>query len=257
MKTHIKEWMELKGMSKEDLAEQTQISPKIIQKWLDEASTPSIAQLDIVSAALKVSMDDLVRKEPNETMLYENNFEEESAATDEADNKEHAFDPGEHFTFHMPLKEWIAFRKYTPDLIAKMLAAPVQVVQEWVDGTKMPSLFQVAAIAEILEVPIDDLVSSAPKEYYKTCLKKHIFETKYYSTAIRLHKWMTRRDIDHRIARVIGNKESVYMLRYAMEEPLSPSRIMGIILNPRNWDIREYMPLDSEDKYKGIDVINV
>ena len=260
MKTYIKEWMDTIGMSIDSLSNEISISPKIIQKWVDGKVTPSLAQMVIVSDAMHVPMEKLVLEEPGADALWDNPEGEEpkkpSVEEEKTDNIR-AFDPGKKFVLKIPLKEWMEFRRVTREMVSTATGIPQDVIAEWEENISNPSIFQAAAISDLLRVPLDDMITRTPKEYFGVCFHKHIFETKFYSTAVRLQKWLNRKKIENTVTRVIGNKESIYMISYSYPEPITQTKALVIILNPKNWDIREYMPLDAEDKYKDIDTIYV
>ena len=60
MKTYLKEWMESMGETPETLSEKTKLSSKMIQKWIDGTTTPSLEAMSIISKTIGVSVDTLI-----------------------------------------------------------------------------------------------------------------------------------------------------------------------------------------------------
>lgn len=68
MKTHLNEWMDHFELSVEKLGEMSGISPKIITKWLNETTTPSLAAITHISETLGITIDDIVNNTPKQAI---------------------------------------------------------------------------------------------------------------------------------------------------------------------------------------------
>lgn len=55
------------GLSQEDLAEKTGVSRQSVSKWETDASTPELEKLIQLSKIFEITLDSLVRNEPQET----------------------------------------------------------------------------------------------------------------------------------------------------------------------------------------------
>lgn len=73
MKTHLGEWMDHFELSVDELGEKSGISPKVITKWLEGKSTPSLVAINQISDTIGITIDDIVNNSPEQTMKVINN----------------------------------------------------------------------------------------------------------------------------------------------------------------------------------------
>lgn len=70
LSTHLKDWMDYYQVTSEMISFKTGMSTKVIDKFVNCETTPSIAALKIISDTIGVSMDDIIDNTP-ETKISE------------------------------------------------------------------------------------------------------------------------------------------------------------------------------------------
>ena len=66
METHLKEWMEYYGVTSDMIAFKSGMSAKVIDKYVNGETTPSLAAIKTISETIGVSIDNLVGITPSE-----------------------------------------------------------------------------------------------------------------------------------------------------------------------------------------------
>lgn len=80
--------------------------------------------------------------------------------------------------FQKRLREILKERKIRQKALAKLLGVDPTTVNDWLTGRKTPSANRLFEIADILAVPLDDLIGRTPPRNKKTKVKKKTKTTK-------------------------------------------------------------------------------
>lgn len=243
MKTYIKKWASYLGMSLDSLAEESGISSKIIQKWYDESTTPSVTQLNIISKIMDISMDKLVNIDPDDVPDL-NNFEDDDETVD----------PGKSFITNLPLKEWMDILQINPEDIFKVSGIPVDVIISWMDQKSNPTLLQTKALADMFGLSVDDLINKTPETFYDDYLQIHVFETTKFKTAVRIQNYFRSNGIKNECVVIKSEKYELFLIKYEKLIPLTMFDFFKISINPFFKDRREKEKLD-DDKYSGMQIV--
>lgn len=260
MKTYIKKWASYMGMSVESLAEASGVSQKIILKWYEDSLTPSVAQLTAISKAMNVKMDDLINVNPDDLPMEdeESNQEDKLIDFDELEKKATASpeeeDIGKRMVATIPLKEWMESLGVTIEDICEVSGIPDKVVESWINQQSNPSLLQAKVLADMFGIPVDDLMTKTPKDFYKEYLEIHMFETTKFKTAVRVQNYFRSNGIYNDCVLVRSEKYDLFIIRYEKIIPLTMWDFFKISISPTFKDRREKETLDDE-KYKGMRVV--
>lgn len=68
LSTHLKEWMEYYEVTSEMISFKTRMSVKVINKYMNCETTPSVAELQLISETIGVSIDDLLKNTPEKAI---------------------------------------------------------------------------------------------------------------------------------------------------------------------------------------------
>ena len=245
MKTFIGEWMDYMKLTPEQVGEAADISPKIIARWLKEETTPSVAQLDAVSKAIGVTMDDLTRLDPANSVVKSVDLNEE---------QENQKSSGPVVT--TMLKEWAEKFEVTAEEIAEHTKLPVESIQKWIDKTGSPSLMEASIVAASFGISVDDLLTKNPNSFYKDYLDNHYFQTKSIKVAVRVQNWLKKHRIKNEIVVFKTKENEIFMVRYTNNSALEPIDIVRISFCRRYRDSRE-KNLDASSRYKGMEVVDI
>lgn len=245
MKTFIGEWMEHFNLTSEQLGETSGISPKIITRWLREETTPSVAQLDIISKALRVSMDDLIRLNPGE-------MTNEHIDVDDEQSNRNISQP----IISTMLKEWANKFDVTADEISAQTKLPVDSIKSWMDKRTSPSLMEASIIAASFGISVDDLLTKSPDDFYADYLNNHYLETKDIKVAVRVQNWMKHHRIKNEIVVFKTKEKEIFMVRYTSKSALEPIDIIKISTRRKYRDAREKI-IDFSSRYRGMEVVNI
>ena len=75
MKTYLKEWMEHANVDSSLLAQETKVSEKMILKYMEGKPTPSLQDALLFADVLDISIDDLVKYDPNDVCSAEDELQ--------------------------------------------------------------------------------------------------------------------------------------------------------------------------------------
>ena len=285
MKTFVKEWAAYYGVAKEELGEKTGISPKTIQRWYDEETTPSVAQLTEVSKVLDVPIDDLIHMDPEKFVrdvmkLKEINPDmtdsdamilfnlkgdaERFVNENDIDFSKNKLDPGSNMLLNFRLEDWMDYANVTNEEIQEKTGIPKEVIEEWKNNSANPTIYQAIVLSSFLNVPLETLLLDSPSSYEEKDLsllndydhESHLFETGSFRTAIRFKNYLNSINIDNEmfVVRVSSVKSAYFMVLYESPLPFDVLDIMKIALNPKYKDPRE-RESSLKKKFKDLVVI--
>lgn len=251
MKTYIKKWASYLGISLDSLAEDSGVSSKIIQKWFNEELTPSVAQLSAISKVMNVPMDNLINKDPTNMDFYDDSF-----VSSDDDNKENEdlYDPGKDLVFTIALDEWMESAGITSEDICESSGIPINVIESWINHDSNPTILQAKVLADLFGIPLDDLMSKTPKNFYEDYLKIHVLETTNFKTAVRAQNYFRSNGIENECVAIQTEKYILFILRYDKLVPLTMFDFFKISINPVYRDRREKEVID-EEKYSGMHLV--
>lgn len=255
MKTYIKKWASYLGISLDSLAEDSGVSPKIIQKWFNEELTPSVAQLSAISKVMNVSMDNLIDKDPDDLEFEDPSLMgEDSLSGSEPKKEEQIDDPGKGMVATIPLQEWMNSLGITPDDIFRSSGIPTNIIVSWMEQKSNPTLLQAKVLADLFGIPVDDLMTKTPATFYEDYLQIHVFETTKFKSAVRILNYLNASGITNECVLIRAEKYDLFLIRYEKIIPLTMLDFFKISINPVYKDRREKETLD-EEKYAGMKVV--
>lgn len=246
MKTYLKEWMEYLNISAHDAAESTSLSEKMFEKWIEGSTTPSVAQLDIISRSFGIIMDDLVHTDPHSD-IYTANLNKK----DETENA-----PAKTY-----LKEWTEYVGATVEEVAEKTGIAVEKVSSWMKEETFPDIIDACKLAVSFGLTLDDFISKDPKTYYKDYLEQHYFETTKHKVAIRVSNYLNKLGISNQLVVMKYNQKDevkyLFIVRYQGTMILDPWDIVKISLQRKYRDSRERKGLNDEYRLKGMTVLDI
>lgn len=245
MKTFIGEWMDYMNITPEQLGEASGISPKNIVRWLEEKTTPSVSQLDAVSRAIGVTMDDLTRLDPANSVVK----------TVELNDEESKDDTNVPVVSTM-LKEWADKFEVTAEEISAHTKLSTESIRKWMNKESSPTLMEASVIAASFGITVDDLLTKSPNAFYNDYLDNHYFQTKNIKVAVRVQNWLKHHRIKNEIVVFKTKENEIFMIRYTNKSALEPIDLVRISLRRKYRDSRENS-MNTTSRYKGMEVIDI
>lgn len=227
MKTYFKEWMNENGYTVAEVGEKTGISPKILQKWIDKVTTPSISQLSIIVDKYSVSLDTLVfghATVDDSDDLTEEDIRLYKSMTEhghQEDSDDKSDDPGKSIKILLHIGSWMKKLGVDAHEIFHKTGIPVEYITKWVNNEDNPSVAQLLAISQVLGISVDDLINSEPDKYLERFISDHIFETRDYKKCVRFMNYCEKEGISADGLVVKTLQGVIYSVRYNTTFPLS------------------------------------
>lgn len=324
MKTFVPEWLKETRMDDATLETILGFKGGTLKALFNATRTPSLAQLDIISKKLNISIDDLVYRDPTkevpeteefifsnktelpELVTYLNTTEEsfntwltdhviseaeeveeddfeltDSSTTEEVaerlnvpldsleswimDNMfpdleddiddddgsvtiplEDSDSAANRMVVPTHLDEWMLERGVHAKDLSEHLGAPVDKIIRWMKHEEMPTLVEMMAIAQSMELTMDDILYRSPTESSVQQMSQHVVETRNIHIATHLQQYFAANNITYAVTALLSKNEEThktkvlnYMIQYETDHALEPAQIIAISMNPLYADMRE------------------
>lgn len=254
MKIYLKEWLDMKGMTEEDLIERCGnkklVSQNYINRWLDGSTTPSLQAADLMANAMDINIDLLVHTNPE-------------ALSKDSDDDNHEYPDKENpdpvvainGTF---LRDWMRVLHKDVEDIEIGCKINLKDNPRWGFDYMTMRKEDFDKVADFLNIWPEVLTAQSPVEYYENLIHTAVVAVRKHKVACRLIKYFRTKGIDYNASMFrMTNGKDIYYIAYNtkdVDEILEPLDIISIGLNPKYKTPAEYAGAPYRVKYAMMNV---